>query len=163
MASAGYSHDSGTRGTHSHSPTIPFWIFRISSLQTKCSTDVDDPPSMANATAGNLSRGCSGCAALRADLTPHPPKDRGGRLLRVGDTVRVIGVPDLMGLGTDGRAETQPVFEHLVGQDKRITEFDEFGEARLDFRIKRGRVRGWHAVWIEPCLLSKRARRRTTR
>jgi hypothetical protein len=40
VASAGYSQNSGTRRTHSRSPTIPFWIFRISSLETKCSPDL---------------------------------------------------------------------------------------------------------------------------
>jgi hypothetical protein len=91
-----------------------------------------------------------------------PRKDRDGRRLRVGDVVRVIGVPDLSRMHADARAETQGVFQHLVGQYKRITAF-EWGEARLDFRIARGRHRGYHAVWIEPWLLKKRAGRITTR
>jgi hypothetical protein len=49
----------------------------------------------------------------------------------------------------------EDVFGHLVGQDKRITAF-EWGQARLDFQIRRGRRRGYHAVWIEPHLLRKR-------
>ena len=64
-------------------------------------------------------------------------------------------MPTLAGMGTETRAETKPVFEHLVGQYKRITEFDEVGWARLHFRITRGRQRGWHTVWIEPCLLKR--------
>lgn len=74
-----------------------------------------------------------------------------------------MGSPSLAGMGTVTRAESKPVFDHLVGQTKRITEFDEFGEARLRFRITRGRQRGYHTVWIEPCLLNKAKRRRTMR
>src|SRR5260221_31806 len=106
--------------------------------------------------------GCRACATLGED-NPHPPLDGRGHRLRVGDTARIVGVPSLAGMGTATRAETKPVFEHLVGQYKRITDFDEVGWARLSFRIVRGRQRGWHTVWIEPCLLRKRARRRTTR
>ncbi len=106
--------------------------------------------------------GCDACATL-SETNPHPPQDRDGRRLRPGDIVRVVGAPSLAGMGTVTRAESKPVFDHLVGQYKRITEFDEFGEARLHFRITRGRRRGWHTVWIEPCLLKKRSRRRTMR
>ena len=105
---------------------------------------------------------CEACSQL-SEATPHPPIDRDGDRLRPGDKIRVVGVPSLAGMGTDTRAETRPVFEHLLGQYKRITEFDEFGEARLHFRITRGRQRGWHTVWIEPCLLKKTGRRRTKR
>ena len=87
---------------------------------------------------------------------PHPRRDRDGARLKVGDVVRIVGVPDLSRMHASGRAVSQPVFEHLVGQYKRITEFDEWGEARLDFRISRGRHRGWHTVWIEPYLLKRR-------
>ena len=104
---------------------------------------------------------CTACDAL-GEANPHPPLDSRGHRLRVGDTVRIVGVPTLAGMGTETRAESKPVFEHLYGQYKRITEFDEVGWARLSFRIVRGRLRGWHTVWIEPCLV-KKMRRRTTR
>jgi len=104
---------------------------------------------------------CSACETL-SEANPHPPFDRDGRRLRAGDKVRIVGSPSLAGMGTVTRAESKPVFDHLVGQYKRITEFDEFGEARLHFRITRGRWRGYHTVWIEPCLL-KGARRRARR
>jgi hypothetical protein len=81
--------------------------------------------------------------------------DRDGCRLKAGDIVRIIGVPDFSKMHNDVRAEIQGVFSHLVGQYKRITAF-EWGEARLDFRISRGRHRGCHAVWIEPYLLKKR-------
>jgi len=80
----------------------------------------------------------------------------------VGDIVRVVGVPDLSRMHADAREETQAVFRHLLGQYKRITAF-EWGDARLDFRIARGKYRGYHAVWIEPWLLKRRAGRPTKR
>jgi hypothetical protein len=107
----------------------------------------------------NPETACSGCANLSA--TPHAPRDRDGRPLRPGDRVRIVGAPSLAGMGAVTRAESKPVFDHLVGLYKHITEFDEFGMARLHFRISRGRRRGYHTVWIEPCLLKKRRRRRT--
>jgi hypothetical protein len=82
-------------------------------------------------------------------------RDRDGHRLSVGDTVRIVGVPDLSGMHPEVRAETRAVFRHLVGQYKRITAF-QWGQVRLDFRITRGRNRGHHAVWIEPDLLRKR-------
>jgi len=106
--------------------------------------------------------GCSACAN-KSEANPHPPEDRDGRRLRSGDEVRIVGAPSLTGMGTEALAMSRPVFEHLVGQYKRIAEFDEYGEARLDFRITRGRHRGYHTVWIEPCLLKKWRRRRTKR
>jgi len=87
---------------------------------------------------------------------PHPRRDRDGARLKVGDVVRIVGVPDSSRMGADGRAVTKPVFEQLLGQYKRIAESDEWGEARLDFRISRGRHRGWHTVWIELYLLTER-------
>jgi hypothetical protein len=69
--------------------------------------------------------------------------------------VRIVGVPPLTGMSAEVLAMSKPVFEHLVGRYKRITEFDEVGWARLHFRITRGTHRGWHSVWIEPCLLKK--------
>jgi hypothetical protein len=84
---------------------------------------------------------------------PFEPKDRNGRRIRVGNRVRVIGIPNLRGMSKEGRAESLPVFRYLIGKYKRIAEFDEYGLARLDFAIRRGRHRGWHGVMIEPFLL----------
>jgi hypothetical protein len=85
----------------------------------------------------------------------HSRRDRDGRPLKPGDVVRIIGVPDLSKFRPDARADMEPVFGHLVGQYKRVTAF-EWGEARLDFRILRGRHRGYHTVWIELYLLKRR-------
>ena len=89
-------------------------------------------------------------------MTPYPPIDATGEPLAIGDTVRVVGVPDLSGMHPDGRAESQPVFEHLVGRYYRIHEFDEYGHAWLRLRIRRGACAGYHGVAVEPHLLRKR-------
>jgi len=89
------------------------------------------------------------------------PKDVTGKCLNVWDIVRVIGIPDLNGMSRDCRAESLPVFRHLVATYKRIVEFDEFGMAWLRFKIRKGSHAGFHSVGIEPYLL--RLRRRVTR
>ena len=83
-------------------------------------------------------------------------RDVAGERLRVGDIVRIIGVPDLTGMSADCRAESLPVFEHLVGRYKRVEEFDEFGLAWLRFKIRKGPHAGYHSVGIEPHLLKMR-------
>jgi hypothetical protein len=80
-------------------------------------------------------------------------KDVRGERIRVGDIVRIIGVPDLSGMSVECRAESLPVFKHLVGTYKRVEEFDEFGQAWLRFRIRKGPHSGFHSVGIEPYLL----------
>jgi hypothetical protein len=86
-----------------------------------------------------------------------PRKDVLGARLRVGDIVRVVGVPELTGMSPDCLAESLPVFRHLVGKYKRVIEFDERGLAWLSFKILKGPQAGRHSVGIEPWLL--RARR----
>ena len=88
-----------------------------------------------------------------------PRKDVTGAVLKAGDAVRVVGVPDLTGMSPDGLAESLPVFRHLVGRYKRIKEFDEYGFAWLSFRIRRGPHAGLHWVGIEPWLLRRRRAR----
>jgi hypothetical protein len=83
-------------------------------------------------------------------------RDVAGERLRVGDLVRIIGVPDLSGMSPDCRAESLPVFKHLVGTYKRVAEFDEFGLAWLRFKIRKGPHAGYHSVGIEPYLLKVR-------
>jgi hypothetical protein len=83
-------------------------------------------------------------------------RDVAGERLRVGDIVRIIGVPDLTGMSADCRAESLPVFEHLVGSYKRVEEFDEYGQAWLRFKIRKGPHAGYHSVGIEPYLLKVR-------
>ena len=65
----------------------------------------------------------------------HKPIDTTGNRIRVGDTVKVMGVPDLTGLAPESFKESLPVFEHLVGKYKTVEEFDEYGFA---FSWRRG-------------------------
>jgi hypothetical protein len=83
-------------------------------------------------------------------------RDVAGERLRVGDVVRVIGVPDLSGISAELRPYTLGVFQHLVGTYKRIEEFDEYGQAWLRFKIRKGPYANYHSVGIEPYLLKVR-------
>jgi hypothetical protein len=87
-------------------------------------------------------------------------RDATGERLKVGATVRVIGVPDLSGMSSACRAESLPVFRHLVGKYKRVEEFDEYGLAWLRFRIRKGPCAGLHSVGIEPWRLKIRRARK---
>ena len=89
-------------------------------------------------------------------------RDVTGRLLRVGDWVRVIGTPDLSDWSEEMRAESEPVFEHLVGTYRRIKDFNELGFVELFFRIQKGKHAGLHAVWLEPELVRVRRSRKAS-
>ena len=80
-------------------------------------------------------------------------KDANGERIKVGDRVRIVGVPDLSGMAPAARAESLPVFQYLVGKYKRVDEFDEFGFAWLMFKIRKGPHAGYHSVAMEPYLL----------
>lgn len=90
--------------------------------------------------------------------------DVNGHNLQMGDIVRIIGVPDLSGMSVEGRRESEPVFQYLLGKYKRIVGFDtpEGMEplVELEFRMKEND--GWHThwVWIEPALVRKKQPRR---
>lgn len=90
------------------------------------------------------------------DIMKHKPIDALGRRIQVGDTVKVIGVPDLTGMALECLVESLPVFEYLVGKYKTVEEFDEYGQAWLRFTIRKGASKGWHSVGIEPFLLRLR-------
>lgn len=89
-------------------------------------------------------------------MVKHKPIDATGRLIRIGDTVKVVGVPDLGGMAPESVKESLPVFEYLVGKYKRVEEFDDYGFAWLRFLIRDGPSRGRHFVAIEPFLLRVR-------
>jgi len=93
---------------------------------------------------------------------PIPPIDSTGASLSVGDLVRVVGAPDLSEMGPELRAESDVVFDQLVGKYKTIREFDPLGLAWLEFTIKSGPHSGWHSVGIEPSLLRRRRRKAST-
>lgn len=88
-------------------------------------------------------------------MAPLPRSDRAGRLLTEGDRVRIVGVPDLAGMSSEGRSETEPVFRYLVGKYKTVRGFDAGGRAELIFRFP-SRTDQLHIVAIEPALLRKR-------
>ena len=68
--------------------------------------------------------------------------------------------PDLSGMSAAGLRESLPVFRYLFGRYQRVVSFDEHGNAQLVFSISSGRLKGWHAVMIEPFLLSRPIQRR---
>lgn len=89
------------------------------------------------------------------------PVDVAGRRIKVGDVVRVVGVPDLGSMGEKQRSESRPVFEYLLGKYKPVKGFNQFGLVELVFQIPAGHMSGWHSVAIEPNLLQvRRARER---
>lgn len=87
-------------------------------------------------------------------MKPHKPFDRNGVPIKVGDIVRIVGVPDLTGMPPGGISESLPVFEYLVGKCKRVHSFNEFGCAELSFAMQNANgERSYHSVWVEPYLL----------
>ena len=89
------------------------------------------------------------------------PYDRNGVKIKVGDVVRIIGIPDLSGMTKRGRTDAMPVFKYLVGKYKRVEAFDGFGCAEFAFVMKHeDGERSWHSVWIEPFLLHTPVRRK---
>lgn len=89
-----------------------------------------------------------------------PPRDIAGVVIRTGDLVRIVDIPDLSGMSPRARRASRRVFAHIVGRCKRVAAFNEAGWAELSFRILKGRDRGLHTVWIEPTLLRVRRGRR---
>ena len=89
-------------------------------------------------------------------IVKHKPIDATGKRIRVGDTVRVVGVPDLKGMAPKQRRESLPVFKYLVGKYKKVEEFDPYGCAWLTFIIRKDPSRGIHSVAMEPFLLRVR-------
>ena len=93
----------------------------------------------------------------------HAPHDVTGARIRVGAVVRIVGVPDLANMNPTSRRQSRPVFSYLVGKYKRVVGFDDLGNAEISFHIEKGRHRGLHTVWLEPCHLRVRRSRRSSR
>ena len=66
-------------------------------------------------------------------------KDVDGQTIRGGDIVRILGVPDLIGMHPESRSESQKVFEYLMGKYKRVQGEDTMGNAEIRFRLKTGK------------------------
>ena len=90
-----------------------------------------------------------------ADNTyPMKPLDARGRRIRVGDFVRIVGMPDLSTMATpSARRETGAVFRHVRGRCKRVSGFNKYGFVEVAFRILRGLNKGMHMLAVEPWLL----------
>lgn len=102
-------------------------------------------------------------ANVSSPAITRPPRDRDGRRLRIGDVVRVVGVPELKGMTEASRRDCLPVFRHLVGTYRTIAGFDALGYAEISFSIQRGPKQGLHWVTLEPYLLKRREERGTER
>ncbi len=89
----------------------------------------------------------------------YPAIDKEGRPLKVGDVVRVTGLPDTSSWTASQKDFSLYVFTSLVGKYKKIHDFDELGMAELTFRLKQGDTWEYHTVWLEPYLLRLRQRR----
>ena len=89
---------------------------------------------------------------------PYKPIDATGRRIKVGDTVRIVGLPKLDGMREDVLEEfgTREVFTYLVGKYKKVWDFDEFGCVELFFNIDKSPCSGTHSVAIEPWLVRVR-------
>jgi hypothetical protein len=90
-------------------------------------------------------------------MKKYPSIDANGRKIKVGDTVRIVGVPDLSGIKEEKMLRR--VFGYLVGKYKKVREFDEIGNIELYFRIPKGRDKGLHFVWLESWLVKKKMNR----
>lgn len=85
--------------------------------------------------------------------SPYEPFDVNGKKIKVGDVVRVFGVPETTYWGPHLIKGSLPVFKYLVGKLYKVDSFDEYGCADIYFTIPHGRFRGMHSVAIEPHLL----------
>ena len=92
---------------------------------------------------------------MSATALPTSIKDVDGQTVRIGDVVRVLGIPDLSGMRDPYRRETEAVFKHILGTRRKVEGFDQFGCAILVFGITSGPHAGSHSVAIEPHLIRK--------
>jgi hypothetical protein len=69
--------------------------------------------------------------------------------MRVGDTVRIISVPD--GLEDYPDFPTKSTFEKCVGREFVIADFNEVGMAEINIESVTGSV--GEKIWIEPQFL----------
>ena len=82
-------------------------------------------------------------------MRPETFRDRKGNAARSGDHVRVLAVPDLTGMSSPYREQTEGVFRHIKGTVKRVRSVDEYGNAILVSFIRAGQHAGYHSVAIE--------------
>ena len=79
------------------------------------------------------------------------PRDARGKLVRLGDRVRIIGMPDFSWITPASlRRERNRVFKHVIGQVKVTDDIDRYGLVGMTFRIRSGPDTGIHSIWLEP-------------
>ena len=94
-------------------------------------------------------------------MKPRKMIDARGKKIQKGDVVRVIGIPDLKGMHPSAREESLPIFRYLVGKYQQVVGFNH-GLIELSFRIRKGKHKGYHSVWIETELLRVKGTRGKT-
>jgi hypothetical protein len=75
--------------------------------------------------------------------------DHTGAVVKPGDRVRIVAVPDVTGMRSPHHEEAASVFAHIKGTVKRVHEIDDHGNAVLVFFIRSGKHAGYHSVGIE--------------
>ncbi len=89
------------------------------------------------------------------------PKAARGRRIRIGARVRIVGVLDLSGIRDPrARRSVEAVFRRVKGRCKKARGFSRHGFAEIFFKIRSGRLAGWHGIEIEPNHLLVQPRRR---
>jgi len=89
------------------------------------------------------------------DSKPNPRRlDKHGRPIRVGDTIRVLGIPPDVRNYEENPADeeelkTKTVFERCLNRTFRIEDFDEDRVELLVGRVM-GRPRYKHSIFLEP-------------
>ena len=87
------------------------------------------------------------------------PVDQIGRVIQVGEWVRLVIIPPDVGKMP---AETRSVFRRAVGKTFMVEDFNEYGLAELDLSKK---VERYNTIWVEPeyLLLFRRGRKQINR
>lgn len=82
------------------------------------------------------------------------PIDARGNQIYIGSRVRIVAIPDFSWVKQDDiRLERERVFNHILGQCKKVDDFDQYGFAGMTFRIRKGIDAGIHCVYLEPHFL----------
>lgn len=90
-----------------------------------------------------------------------PGEGEQATVVRIGDKVRIVGLPEVSDWTREQKDFSLSVFEYLVGKTKKIAGFNDLGMAEIEFRRKEGGEWVYHTVWLEPYLLRlKQARGR---
>ena len=82
------------------------------------------------------------------------PCDQSGRVMEVGDWVRLVAIPPGV---KQGPRETRAIFRRALGQTFKVQAFDEYGHAELDLSRKVARL---NTIWVEPGYLGLHRRKR---